>query len=101
MTNRRGLLGRGDRYQRTGQWLGRVDPSATALSLGDRPFLWRPPLPLATAPSFSYRPFLWLPPSPCNNPLLFVIPREAEGSAVPRTLTGNVFPEPTRGPQSD
>ncbi len=26
------------------------------------------------------------PPFPCNDPHLFVIPSEAEGSAVPRTL---------------
>jgi hypothetical protein len=37
---------------------------ATALSLGNCPF-------------------------PFNNPLLFVIPSEAEGSAVPQTFTGN------------
>jgi len=30
-------------------------------------------------------------PLPFNNPLLFVIPSEAEGSAVPRTFPGNVF----------
>jgi hypothetical protein len=29
------------------------------------------------------------PPFPCNYPLLFVIPSEAEGSAVPRALPGN------------
>jgi hypothetical protein len=29
--------------------------------------------------------------SPCKGPLSFVIPSEAEGSAVPRTLPGNVF----------
>jgi hypothetical protein len=28
-----------------------------------------------------------------NRPLLFVIPSEAEGSAVPRTFPGNVFLE--------
>ncbi len=39
----------------------------------------------------SNRPFLYQPTFPCNSPLLFVIPSEAEGSAVPRTLPGNVF----------
>src|SRR5450631_3750569 len=29
------------------------------------------------------------PPFPCNDPLLFVIPSEAEGSAGPRTSPGN------------
>jgi hypothetical protein len=29
------------------------------------------------------------PPFPYNDPLLFVIPSEAEGSAVPRTSPGN------------
>jgi len=39
----------------------------------------------------SNRPFIQQPPFPCNDPLLFVIPSEAEGSAVPRTFRGNVF----------
>jgi hypothetical protein len=37
------------------------------------------------------RPFLQQPPFPYNNPLLFVIPSAAEGSAVQRTFPGNVF----------
>jgi hypothetical protein len=47
----------------------------------------QPPFPLATALSFGNRRFLWQPPSPYNNPLLFVIPSEAEGSAVLLPLT--------------
>jgi len=52
---------------------------------------WRNPSPLtqtfppATTLSFSNRPFL------NYYPLLFVIPSEAEGSAVLRTIPGNVF----------
>jgi hypothetical protein len=37
------------------------------------------------------RPFLTQLPFPYDNPPLFVIPSEAEGSAVLRTLLGNVF----------
>ena len=36
-------------------------------------------------------PVPWQLPSPYNAPLLFVIPSEAEGSAVLRTFPGNVF----------
>jgi hypothetical protein len=39
------------------------------------------------------RPVRWQRSSPYNNPLLFVIPSEAEGSAVPRTFRENVSPE--------
>jgi hypothetical protein len=42
-------------------------------------------------PGPNNRPVLWQRSSPYNNPFLFVIPSEAEGSAVPRTLPGNVF----------
>jgi hypothetical protein len=40
---------------------------------------------------FDNRPFLLQPRSLYNDPLLFVIPSAAEGSAVPRTLLGNIF----------
>jgi hypothetical protein len=40
--------------------------------------------------SINTRPFLWQPHFVYNNPLLFVIPSEAEGSAVLRTLPGSV-----------
>jgi hypothetical protein len=46
------------------------------------------PFPLR---SFSNRPLFQQPPSLYNHPPLFVIPSEAEGSAVQRTILGNVF----------
>jgi hypothetical protein len=51
----------------------------------------RDSFPSMTALSFPYSPFLQQPPSLYNHPPLFVIPSEAEGSAVPRTILGNVF----------
>jgi hypothetical protein len=42
-------------------------------------------------PASTNRPVRWRRSSLYNNPLLFVIPSEAEGSAVPRTFRGNVF----------
>ena len=45
------------------------------------------------------RAFHWQPHFPCNKPFLFVIPSEAEGSAVQRTFRGNVFPPLEREPR--
>jgi hypothetical protein len=58
-------------------------PLPTILSLGNNPLPWQQPSPLATTLSLGNNPL------PFNNPLLFVIPSEAEGSAVLRTLPGN------------
>jgi hypothetical protein len=44
---------------------------------------------VATAPTTALA--LGNGPLPFSDPLLFVIPSEAEGSAVPRTSPGNVF----------
>ena len=49
------------------------------------------PFSSITALSLRNRPFITQLPFPYDNPPLFVIPSEAEGSAVLRTLLGNVF----------
>jgi hypothetical protein len=64
---------------------------ATDLSSSNRSFIQQPTFHPATDLSSSNRPFIQQPTFLYNYPLLFVIPSEAEGSAVPRTFLGNVF----------
>ena len=102
MTKRRGLLqGEGSRQRR-----GRLPKErAVAKGEGSRERIGQSAKERAVAkgeggcrrafakgsPRPNNRPVPWQRSSPCNSPPLFVIPSVAEGSAVPRTLPGNVF----------